>query len=143
MQAGTPTPRKAAPAIARPGTSLTAARIASTRSGWPTRYCGRPPPQRTRRVSSGSGRDRPEQVGDVGDDGGGQVVVGPLQLRLVAEAADRRAHQQRVAAGRCGHFADETVTPLTSRPATGGTSSPEPASTSWAGKAIATTAIDA
>ena len=44
---------------------------------------------------------------------------------------------------RCGHFADDTVTPLTSRPVTGGTSSPDPASTSWAGKAIATTAIEA
>ena len=32
MHAGTPTPRNAAPAIASPGTALTAARTASTRS---------------------------------------------------------------------------------------------------------------
>ena len=32
MQAGTPTPRNAAPAIASPGTALTAVRIPSTRS---------------------------------------------------------------------------------------------------------------
>ena len=40
-------------------------------------------------------------------------------------------------------MADDTVTPFTRRPDTGGTSRPDPASTSCAGKAIATTAIEA
>ena len=87
---------------------------ASTRAGWPTRYCGSPPPQRTSRVSTGSGRDSPSRSATSATTAAVEVVVGALQLGLVAEPADRRAHQERRPAGqvrplrrRHGHALDQ------------------------------------
>ena len=96
MQAGTPTPSNAAPAIASPGTVADRGpdrgdprRVADQVLRQPAAPAHQPGLHRL-------GPRQAEQVGDVGDHGGGEVVVGPLQLRLVAEPADRRAHQQRV-----------------------------------------------
>src|SRR4051794_15409595 len=141
MQAGTPTPAYAAPATPSPGTASTAARIAATRCGWPTRYCGSPSTHRTRWVCTGSGRSSSSSPATSATTA---AVSSASSCRRAASSPNRPTDERtRSAPSRCGHLAEEAGTPLTSRPVTGGTSRPDPAATGCSGKAIATTAIDA
>ena len=100
ITAGMPTPSYAAPQSASPGTAATAARIRATRSRWPTAYCGSPPPHRCTCEATGRAAD-PRGLGQVGQRGRHQLLVGALQRGLLAVPAQRRAqvHQPVLGAG--------------------------------------------
>ncbi len=125
MQAGIPTPSKAAPHTARPGTSATAARTRAIRSTWPTAYCGSPPPHRVTRLSTGSAVDaeqRPQLAADERD----QVGVVESQ-RPSSPIRPTEARSTVTSPASSGHFCVERVTAFVASRSPAPTSSPLPA----------------
>src|SRR3954452_6455554 len=139
MQAGMPTPSKAAPDTARPGTAATDARTCAIRSTCPTAYCGSPPPHRVTRASTGaavipsSGRNsrRTRSISSPSSSCSGRVS--PIR------PTDARSSVRPSVA--IGHFCGDSVMALVTSRSPDPTSSPLPGTPSTAGKANVTIAM--
>ena len=111
MQAGMPTPRRAAPATARPDSVATSSSTALTLIRWPTSYWGKASVHRVTMASRGSARMSSSWRSSLEDGGRRAASSSRAGVPVVAEPSDRGPDQLVARAGQVGPLAVEVGAP--------------------------------